>query len=257
VHQAQCGGDQPGLRQVRPEDPCALPGWTATSTLLPLLPALGIWAVFAVAEGRALNPLLNVALLARRPTLGGSFLMLIATGPMVGGFFLGSFALQHADAWHVGLAVLPMAIATIAGAQTATQALARVNARTVAIAGLTLAAGGYAIAAECKQSVTLITGLSVATLGIGATFVTAFTAALSDVPSAEGGLRFAVVSTFHELGGATGVAVLSSVAGAGLIAANVSTHDFSRAFTVGAAIAAVAVAIAAVVVPKVVRTTTP
>lgn len=260
MHQAQCGGDQPGLRQVRPEDPCALPGWTATSTLLPLLPALGIWAVFAVAEGRALNPLLNVALLARRPTLGGSFLMLIATGPMVGGFFLGSFALQHADgysAWHVGLAFLPMAIATIAGAQTATQALARVNARTVAIAGLTLAAGGYAIAAEWKQSVTLITGLSVATLGIGATFVTAFTAALSDVPSAEGGLRFALVSTFHELGGATGVAVLSSVAGAGLIAANVSTHDFSRAFTVGAAIAAVAVAIAAVVVPKVVRTTTP
>ena len=235
-------------------------GWTATTTLLPLLLALAIWTVFAVVEGRARNPLLNVALLARRPTLGGSFLMLIATGLMVGGFFLGSFALQHAhgySALHVGLAFLPMAIATIAGAQTATKALARVNARTVAIAGLTLAAGGYAIAAEWTQSVTLITGLSVATLGIGATFVTAFTAALSDVPSAEGGLRSALVSTFHELGGATGVAVLSSVAGAGLIAANVSTHDFSRAFTVGAAIAAVAVAIAAVVVPKVVRTTTP
>ncbi len=62
------------------------------------------------------------------------------------------------------------------------------------------------------------------------------------------------MNTFHELGGAAGVAVLSSVAGAGLITAHVSSHDFTRAFTVGAALAAVSVAIAAVLVPTVLRT---
>jgi hypothetical protein len=60
----------------------------------------------------------------------------------------------------------------------------------------------------------MVTGLSIAALGIGATFVTAFTASLADAGPAEGGLRSALVNTFHELGGAAGVAVLSSAAGA-------------------------------------------
>ena len=98
-----------------------------------------------------------------------------------------------------------------------------------------------------------MTGLSIAALGIGATFVTAFTASLTDAAPAEAGLRSALVNTFHELGGAAGVAVLSSAAGAGLVAAQLASHDFAHAFTVGAVCAAVSVAIAAVLVPAVLR----
>lgn len=231
-------------------------GWTAMSTLLPLALAITIWAGLAKVEGRVSYPLLTVALLVRRPALAGSFLMLAATALMVGGFFVGSFALQHAhgySALHVGVAFLPIAAATVIGAHTASRLLARVTARVTAVFGLALTAAGYAICASWAQPVTLVTGLSVATLGIGATFVTAFTAALTDAPPAEGGLRSALVNTFHELGGAAGVAVLSSVAGAGLITVRVSSHDFTRAFTVGAALAAVSVAVAAVLVPTVLR----
>ena len=70
---------------------------------------------------------------------------------------------------------------------------------------------------------------------------------------AEGGLRSALVNTFHELGGAAGVAVLSSAAGAGLVTAQLAGQDFARAFTVGAAGAAASVAIAAALVPAVLR----
>jgi hypothetical protein len=98
-----------------------------------------------------------------------------------------------------------------------------------------------------------VTGLSVAALGIGATFVTAFTASLTDAGPAEAGLRSALVNTFHELGGAAGVAVLSSAAGAGLVAAQLVSDGFTRAFTVGAVCAAVSVAAAAVLVPTVLR----
>ena len=63
----------------------------------------------------------------------------------------------------------------------------------------------------------------------------------------------ALVNTFHELGGAAGVAVLSSAAGAGLVTAHPVSHDFARAFTVGAVGAAVCLAIAAVLVPAVPR----
>jgi len=57
------------------------------------------------------------------------------------------------------------------------------------------------------------------------------------------------VLTFHELGGAVGVAVLSSAAGAGLVMAHLGSHDFARAFTVEAVGAAVCLAIAVVLVP--------
>jgi MFS family permease len=231
-------------------------GWAAASTVLPLVLAAALWAVFAMVERRARRPLLTVGLLGRRPVLAGSFLMLAATGLMVGGFFVASFALQHANhysALHVGLVFLPIAVATVAGAQGGSRVLARVSARVVAVTGFALAAAGFAIAASWTQPVAMVTGLSIAALGIGGTFVTAFTASLTDAGPAEGGLRSALVNTFHELGGAAGVAVLSSAVGAGLVAARLASHDFARAFTVGAISAAVSLAIAAVLVPAVLR----
>ena len=231
-------------------------GWDRASTVLPLVLAAGIWAVFAGAERRARRPLLVVGLLGQRAVLAGSFLMVAATGLLVGGFFVGSFALQrahHYSALHVGLAFLPIAVATIAGAQTGSQLLTRINTRIVAVTGLALATAGYAIAAHWPQPAPMVAGLSIAALGIGATFVTAFTASLTDAAPAEAGLRSALVNTFHELGGAAGVAVLSSAAGAGLVAAHLASHDFTRAFTVGAAGAAASVAITAALVPAVLR----
>ena len=229
-------------------------GWAAASTVLPLVLAVVIWTVFALLERRVRRPLLTVGLLRRRAVLAGSFLMLAATGLLVGGFFLGSFALQHAhgySALDVGLVFLPVAVATIAGAQAGTQVLTRVNARIVAVTGLALAAAGYAVAAGWTQPAVMVTGLSIAALGIGATFVTAFTASLADAGPAEGGLRSALVNTFHELGGAAGVAVLSSAAGAGLVTAHLGSHDFARAFTVGAVCAVASLAIAVALVPAV------
>jgi hypothetical protein len=224
--------------------------------VLPLVLAAAIWAVFTGLERRVRRPLLAVGLLGRRAVLAGSFLMLAATGLLVGGFFLASFALQHAhgySALHVGLVFLPVAVATIAGAQAGSHVLTRVNARNVAVAGLALAAAGYALAARWPQPAVLVTGLSIAALGIGATFVTAFTASLADAGPAEAGLRSALVNTFHELGGAAGVAVLSSAAGAALVTAQLSSHDFARAFAVGAVCAAVSLAVAAALVPAVLR----
>ena len=229
-------------------------GWAAASTLLPLGLAAAIWTAFALLERRVRRPLLAVGLLRRRAVLAGSFLMLAATGLLVGGFFVGSFALQYAhgySALDVGLVFLPVAVAIIAGAQAGTQALTRVSARIVAVAGLALVAAGYGVAARWPQPAEMVAGLSIAALGIGATFVTAFTASLTDADPAEAGLRSALVNTFHELGGATGVAVLSSAAGAGLVAAHLGSHDFVRAFAVGAVCAAVSLAIAAALVPAV------
>ena len=99
----------------------------------------------------------------------------------------------------------------------------------------------------------IVAGLSIASLGIGATFVTAFASSLADAEPDEAGLRSAIVGTFHELGGALGVAVLATAAGTGLTAATVDADDFTRAFAVGSIAAGVGVLFALVLVPAVKR----
>jgi MFS family permease len=148
---------------------------------------------------------------------------------------------------------IPVAVATVAGAHTASQVPARVPARAVAVAGLALAAAGYGTAALWPRPAQAVIGLSVAALGIGCCFVTAFTASLADAPAAEGGLRSALVNTFHELGGAAGVAVVSTIAGAAMVAAHPAASAFRGAFTAGAACALAAAVIAAFLVPSVLR----
>ncbi|HEY1670333.1 MAG TPA: MFS transporter [Trebonia sp.] len=231
-------------------------GWAAPSTLGAFALAVVAWAAFARVERRSASPLLEVGLLRRRPVAAGGFLMLIGTGLLVGTFFLASFSLQHADGYsalRVGLSFIPVAVATVAGAHTAGQVLVRVPARAVAVTGPALAAAGYGTAALWTGPAQAVTGMSVASLGIGCCFVTAFTASLADAKPAEGGLRSAIVNTFHELGGAAGVAVLSTIAGAALVAAHPAASAFRGAFTAGAACALAAAVIAAFLVPSVLR----
>lgn len=182
--------------------------------------------------------------------------MLISTGLLVGGFFLTSFLLQHANGYsalHVGLVFIPVAVAIVAAAHTAGHLLTHVPARAVAVTGLILSGAGYGIAALWQGPAQAVTGLSVAAFGIGFCFVTAFTASLTDAPPAESGLRSALVNTFHELGGAAGVAVASTIAGAALVAAHPAVTDFRTVLTVGAASALTAAVIAAFLVPPVRR----
>ena len=227
-------------------------GWSAPSTVLPLVASVLLYALFVGAERSAAAPLIQVRLLTQRPVLTGSLLMLVATGLLVGSFFLGSFYLQRErgySAVHTGLLFLPIALATMSGAHLASRALGALDARLIASSSLALAAAGAATAGLWLSPVTVIGGLTVAALGIGAVFVTAFTASLTGVRPHESGLRSAVVNTFHELGGAVGVAVVSSLVATGLTGPHPGTSGFTHALAV-CAIAALAVsALAAFLVP--------
>jgi EmrB/QacA subfamily drug resistance transporter len=226
-------------------------GWTAFTTVAPLVAAGLLWSAVPAVERRARDPLLRPHLLIRRPTAGGSAAMLVATALMIGGFFLGSFTLQNRDhysALAVGVAFLPVAVAIVAGAQTAGRALVRFGARVVGVGGLTLASAGYLVASTVRP-VMLVVGLSTAAFGIGAMFVTAFTSSLRDAPPTEAGLRSALVNTFHELGGAIGVAVLASVAAPALVSGSANWTSFDRAFLAGAAVAVVGAAIVGALLP--------
>ena len=134
---------------------------------------------------------MDLRILTRRPVAAGAFVMAVGTGLLVGAFFLGSFYLQQHQGYsalRIGLLFLPVAAATIVGAQTASKAVNRLDGRVLASSSLALAAAGAAVAAHWLGTVTVVIGMSVAAVGIGAILVTATTSALARIGAHEAGV---------------------------------------------------------------------
>jgi EmrB/QacA subfamily drug resistance transporter len=225
-------------------------GWTSWATLGLLAVAAVLYAGFAVWQRVARSPLMDLRILTRRPVAAGTFLILVATALMIAVFFLGSFYLQHKQGYgalRTGLLFLPVALATIVGAQSAGKAIAHVGPRRLTLVALTVAAAGTAVPAIWDGTVPLVAGVSVASAGIGATFVAASTTALANVAYQEAGLASGIVSTFHEFGAAIGAAAVSSIAAASI--AGTSDVGFTRGFTFIAVTAAVSAVLGMLVVP--------
>jgi len=226
-------------------------GWTGSQTVVALVAAVVLYGVFVLVERNVRSPLVEIGLLTRPSMLGGAFLMVVATGLLIGGFYLGSFLLQTVrghSALETGLLFLPIAVATILGAHLSGQALGRLGPRQVAVTGLLIAAAGLAVAGMWDTTAAVVIGTSVAAGGVGATFVSATTGALGTVSHEESGAASGLLNTFHELGSAFGVAVFSTVAGIGVTASG-ATPDFAQGYLTGAVAALVAAGVALAVVP--------
>ncbi|TDC70161.1 MFS transporter [Actinomadura sp. GC306] len=225
-------------------------GWLTLATgALVLLAAVGYLA-FVARQKTAKSPMMDVALLARRPVATGTFLILMATALMIAVFFLGTFYFQHAEdfnALQTGLLFLPVALATMLGAHLTGQAIGTAGARLLAVTGLLTAALGMAVPAVSMHPATVVIGTAVAGAGTGALFVVASATALGQVAPHESGIASGIVSTFHEFGASIGAAVISSVAATSLVGATLS--GFTNGFILAAVAAAVSAGAAAILTP--------
>ncbi|KES04256.1 MFS transporter [Streptomyces toyocaensis] len=230
-------------------------GWTGVSTLLPLFGAVAAYAAFVTVERAARTPLMDLRMFTRRPVLAGAFLMLIATALLIAYFFLGSVYLQHLRGFsplRTGLVFLPVAVATGVGAHLGSRLVGRIGGRPTAVAGMAVAAAGTVPLIRLSETGSvyagLLPGFVIASLGLGAVFVTATTTALAMVEHREAGLASGIVNTFHEVGGSIGVAVVSTVAASGFERGAVG--GFADAFTVCAVTAAAGAVVALGLVPR-------
>jgi EmrB/QacA subfamily drug resistance transporter len=233
-------------------------GWSAAGTLLPLGVGLGLLGGFVALERMVTAPLVDLRLLAARPVVAGYGVMLAASGLLISGFFLTSLLLQRGmglSALGTGLVFLPVAVATIIGAQAAAHLLGQVGGRPVAAAGFALAAAGMAllagVAADGDALTGVLPGFALAAAGLGMAFVTATTTAMSRVDPHRAGMVSGVVNTAHELGAALGVAIVSTIAGASVDtgSAVVAVAGFGDAFLACAIIAVLVAAAAAWLLP--------
>lgn len=226
-------------------------GWGSGQTAVLIGVGLVGYALLTWWLRRNPNPLIDPALISRRPVLAGTFVLFVATALMVSVFFLGTFYLQGVaghGALVTGLLFLPVAVATMAGAQIAGRLVGRLGARTIGVTGLLVASAGLLGPAVWPGTPATVIAVSLGSAGLGALFVVASVTALSQVEPEQAGVASGILSTFHELGASLGAAVMSGVAAASLVAG--TTTGFERAYLVAAVVALVAALITALLVPR-------
>jgi EmrB/QacA subfamily drug resistance transporter len=228
-------------------------GWATLPTGALVLGSLLLYGGFALRQLRAASPLMDLRLLARRPVTTGALLIMVATGLMVMTFFLGTFYLQDHrkySALITGLLFLPVALATMAGANAAGRVIGRTGPRTLGTLGLLLAALGMAIPAIWGGTVAMVVGVGIAAAGTGAVFVVASATALGQVEPQEAGVASGIISTFHEFGASLGAAVVSSIAATSIAGAGTGVAGFEHGFLTAAAVAGAAAVLAWFITPN-------
>jgi hypothetical protein len=144
----------------------------------------------------------------------------------------------------------------------AQQLVTRVGVKPVLVTGMSLLTVGLLyftqVSADGSYLGDLLPGFLIIALGMGFSFVPISIAALAGVPSKDAGLASGLINTSQQIGGALGIAVLSSVAiaqtndaaKAGDAVPQALTSGFQAAFWVGAGIAAAGVLASLVLVRK-------
>lgn len=230
--------------------------WTTAPTIVPLASAVLFYIAFVMVERRATAPLIRPEAFIRRPIVASTFVMLIATGLMIAFFFLTSLYLQGPlgfSAWETGLVFLPVAIFITVGAHLGSRLIGRWGGRPLAFAGFGLVALGAGLLTQldgqANAYTSVLPGFVIVAIGIGPLFVTATSTALANVQHDEAGLASGVINTFHELGGAIGVAVISTVAASSVASHGADVSGFTDGYLLAAVTAGVAAVIAVVALP--------
>ncbi len=144
----------------------------------------------------------------------------------------------------------------------AQQLVTRIGVKPVLVTGMSLLTLGLLyftqVSVDGSYLGDLLPGFLVIAMGMAFSFVSISIAALAGVQAKDAGLASGLINTSQQVGGALGIAVLSSVAvahtsdaaGAGDAMPQALTSGFQAAFWVGAGVAAVGVLASAVLIRK-------
>jgi predicted MFS family arabinose efflux permease len=222
-------------------------------------------------ETRTAEALMPLHIFANRNRSGVYAMMLCIGTAMFSMFFFLTQFLQNVLGWsaiRTGVGFLPMTLGIIAAAVLASRLIGRIGIRLPLLIGPAAATVGI----ELLTRLTIHSGygqivvpLLIVSIGMGLSFVPLTLAAVSGVEPHEAGLASALLNTTQQVGGALGLAILSTISidayksklsslssaahGASRQAMNIATtHGYTTAFQVGAFIAFAGLLISAIVI---------
>ncbi|HEV3002027.1 MAG TPA: MFS transporter [Solirubrobacteraceae bacterium] len=231
-------------------------GWGSTQTVVLLSLAALLLAAFAAIERRERAPLVPFGVFRLRTLSASNAIGVLIGMALFSMFFFVSLYMQNVlgfDALEAGLAYLPLALTIIVSAGVASQLVTRLGFKPVLMAGLLLVAGGLVGFSQVSPGGSYAADVLVPSLlagaGLGFSFVPVTIGAVAGTRDEESGLASGLINTSQQVGGALGLAVLSTVAFAGVPDGGrpdpaALTAGFHDAFLVGAGFALLAFVIA-------------
>ncbi|MEV7392920.1 MFS transporter [Streptomyces sp. NPDC091215] len=241
-------------------------GWTDALTLASFTGAAALLAAFLVLQARSADPMMPLRLLKDRNRSGSYATMLFIGAGMFATFYFLTLYMQLILGYSpvkTGFAYLPFSFGMAAAAGISSKLVTHVAPRLIAGPGLLVAAVGMfwfaTLEPDSSYTAHLMPAMFVTSLGLGASFVPMTLGAVSGVAHQDTGIASALLNTAQQIGGALGLAVLSTIATSaandkvsdaaitlyrglaardfGLVAraAEALTHGYTMAFTAAAA----------------------
>jgi EmrB/QacA subfamily drug resistance transporter len=230
-------------------------GWGSTKTIGFFVLAVALLAAFVGIELRAKAPLVRLSIFRIRSLLTANVAMFLAMSGMFAMFFFNTLYIQRILGYgplKAGLAFLPFTAGIMVSAGLASQFAPRFGVRTVAAIGMVLSAAGLLLLTQLPVDGSYLTNvlpsIALSSLGMGAVFMPLTLIATTGLDDADQGLASGLFNTSQQVGGALGLAVLSTLAASRTSAAGGSqAHSlvvgFHWAFAAGAVVMLVALGV--------------
>jgi EmrB/QacA subfamily drug resistance transporter len=223
-------------------------GWTSARTLGFFGAAVALLAAFVAIESRASAPLVRLSIFRVRSLLTANVAMFLAMAGMFAMFFFNTLYIQQVLGYgplEAGLAFLPFTAGIMISASLASQFAPRLGVRPVAVVGFVLAAAGLVLLTQLpvdgSYAMNVLPAVLLSSLGMGAVFMPLTLIATTGLADEDQGLASGLFNTSQQVGGALGLAVLSTLAtskshGAGGTPTHALVVGFHWAFGVGAVV---------------------
>lgn len=211
-------------------------GWGDQWTVASLVAGVVLLVVFALIESRVEHPLLPVRVLASRTRATSFAAMMLMPAAMFAMFFFLSLFIQQVVGFsplRTGFAFLPFSVGIIISATLASNLVNRVDPKYLAGTGSLLAAGslfGFSRLSIDESPANVLSGLSGSAIGgdvnywsqlfpfvflmafgMGLVFVPLTLTAVHHLRTEDSGIGSGVLNTMQQVGGALGLATLSTV----------------------------------------------
>ncbi|MFE7930274.1 MFS transporter [Streptomyces sp. NPDC057456] len=218
-------------------------GWTAPATLVPLAAGLASIGLFLAVQARTADPLMPLGLFRLRAVSAANAAMFVSGSAMFSMWFFMTLYAQNVLGYtplEAGLALMPSSLAIVVASKLAPRFMRTAGARTVATLGTLLAAAGFAWQSTMSADAGYVTGIMLPgvlmMLGAGLASTPLASLAISGAAPGEAGLVSGLVNTSRTMGGALGLAVLSTIASArtaGRGTPEALTEGYALAFRTG------------------------
>jgi EmrB/QacA subfamily drug resistance transporter len=193
-------------------------GWGSLHTLGIGGLSLALLAAFLVIERRSIEPLVRLSIFRVRTVRAANVSMFVVAAGLFAMFYFTTLYMQRVLGYsplEAGLAFLPFTGGIIIAAGLSNVLVPKLGAREVPIAGIALAFVGLLLFVRLQPDGTylpdILPGILLMSIGMGLTFVPITLIATSGVPNEDAGLASGLYNTSQQIGGALGLAVLSTL----------------------------------------------